>query len=82
MKRTSVRLDRNIAQRMQESVSMHKSPSPVRHSRMNQTRSEDGFKERKRDWTDRVQEADGTKVSPTNHNLFEELKHGLPAPRE
>ena len=26
---------------MQESVSMHKSPTPVRHSRMNQARSEE-----------------------------------------
>ena len=32
---------------MQESVSMHKSPAPVRHSRMNQARSEEEEKERK-----------------------------------
>ena len=31
---------------MQESVSMHKSPTPVRHSRMNQVRSEEEEKER------------------------------------
>ena len=31
---------------MQESVSTHKSPTPVRHSRMNQARSEEKEKER------------------------------------
>ena len=30
---------------MQESVSMHKSPTPVRHSRMNQAREEEEEKE-------------------------------------
>ena len=50
---------------MQESVSMHKSPSPFRHSRMNQARSEEEEKERKRDRKDRGQEADGKKGSPT-----------------
>ena len=50
---------------MQESVSMHKSPTPVRHSRMNQARSEEEEKERKRDRKDRGQEADGKKGSPT-----------------
>ena len=45
---------------MQESVSMHKSPTPVRHSRMNQARSEEEEKERKRDRKDRGQEADGS----------------------
>ena len=34
---------------MQESVSMHKSPIPLRHSRMNQARSEEEEKERKKD---------------------------------
>ena len=33
---------------MQESVSMHKIPTPVRHSRMNQARSEEEEKERQR----------------------------------
>ena len=47
---------------MQESVSMHKSPTPVRHSRMNQARSEEEEKERQKD---RGQEADGKKGSPT-----------------
>ena len=43
-------------------MSMHKSPTPLRHSRMNQARSEELEKERKRD---RGQEADGKKGSPT-----------------
>ena len=46
-------------------VSMHKSPTPLRHSRMNQARSEGEEKERKRDRKDRGQEADGKKGSPT-----------------
>ena len=46
---------------MQESVSMHKSPTPLRQSRMNQARSEEEEKDRK----DRGQEADGKKGSPT-----------------
>ena len=50
---------------MQESVSMHKSPTPHRHSRMNQARSEEEEKERKRDWKDRSQEVEGKKGSPT-----------------
>ena len=50
---------------MQESVPMYKSPTPVRHSRMNQARSEEEEKERKRDRKDRGQEADGKKGSPT-----------------
>ena len=50
---------------MQESVSMHKGPNTVRHSRMNQARSEGEEKERKRDWEDRDQEVDGKKGSPT-----------------
>ena len=66
---------------MQESVSMHKSPAPVRHSRMNQARSEEEEKERKRDRKDRGQEADGKKGSPTKQNTSEELKQGLPGHR-
>ena len=49
---------------MQESVSMHKSPTPVRQSRMNQARSAEEGKERKRDRKDRGQEDDGKKGSP------------------
>ena len=50
---------------MQESVSMHKSPIQVGHSRMNQARLEEEEKEMKRDRKDRGQEADGKKGSPT-----------------
>ena len=65
---------------MQESVSMHKSPTPVSHSRMNQARSEEEEKKMKIDRKDREQEADGKKGSPTKQkpNLSEELKQGLP----
>ena len=63
---------------MQESVSMHKSPTPLRQSRMNQARSEEEEKERKRDRKDRGQEADGKKGSLTKQNTSEELKQGLP----
>ena len=64
---------------MQESVPcMHKSPTPLRQSRMNQARSEEEEKERKRDRKYRGQEADGKKGSPTNQNTSEELKQGLP----
>ena len=63
---------------MQESVSMHKGRNPVRHSRMNQARSEEEEKERKRDRKDRGQEADGQKGSSTKQNISEELKQGLP----
>ena len=63
---------------MQESVSTHKSPAPVRQSRMNQARSEGEEKERKRDRKDRGQEADGKKGAQQNKNTSEELKQGLP----
>ena len=43
---------------MQESVSMHKSPTHVMHSRMNQARSGEERQETK----DRGQEADGNKL--------------------
>ena len=49
----------------QESVSIHKSSTELRHSRMNQARSEEEEKERKRDRKDRGQEADGKKGSET-----------------
>ena len=65
---------------MQESVSdsMHKSPTPVRHSRMNQAMSEEEEKERKRDKTEarRLMER---KAAQQNKNTFEELKQGLPS---
>ena len=62
-------------------MSMHKNPTPVRHSGMNQARSEEEEKERKRDRKDRGQEADGKKSSPTKQNTSEELKQGLPGHR-
>ena len=49
---------------MQESVSMHKSPTTVRHSRMNQARLDEEEKDRKRGRKDRGQEADGKKGKP------------------
>ena len=52
---------------MQESVSMHKSPTPVRHLRMNQARSEEEEQKRGRDRKDRGREADGKKGSLTKH---------------
>ena len=59
---------------MQESVSMHKSHTPLRHSRMNQARWEEEEKERKRDRKDRGQEADGKKAAQQNKYISEELK--------
>ena len=58
---------------MQESVSMHKSPTPLRHSRMNQARSKEEKKK------ERGQEADGKKGSPTkqthlrNYTIFQSI---------
>ena len=46
--------------------------TPVKHSRMNQARSEE---EEKRD---RGKEADGKKDSPKNKNTSDDLKQGLP----
>ena len=48
---------------MQESVSMHKSPTHLRHSRMNQASPEE---EEKRDRKDRGQEADGKTAQQNN----------------
>ena len=57
---------------MQESVSMHKSPTPVRHSRMNQARSEEEEKERTgKTEARRLMER---KAAQQNKNLFEQLK--------
>ena len=73
MKRTGVRLDRNIATCSRPTTNvigpLHECkkvcPTPVRNSRMNQARSEEEEKERKRD---RGHEADGKKGSPTKQN--------------
>ena len=62
------RHEENKSKIEQERSSMHKSPAPVRHSRMNQARLEEEEKERKRDRKDRGQEADGKKGSPTKQN--------------
>ena len=61
---------------MQENVSMHKSPTPVSYSRMNQARLEEEEKERKKDRKDGWQEADGKKGNP-NKNQSEALKKKL-----
>ena len=61
---------------MQESVSMHKSPNPFRHSRMNQARSEEEEKERQE--RQRLMER---KAAQQNKNTSEELKQGLPGHR-
>ena len=53
---------------MQESVSMDKSPTPFRHSRMNQVRSQE---EEKKRLVERI-------AAQKRKNLFEELKQGLP----
>ena len=63
---------------MKESLSMNKSPTPVRHSPMNQVKSEEEEKERKRDRKDRGQEADGKRAAQQNKNLSEEPKQCLP----
>ena len=62
--------------RMQESVSMHKSPTQLRQSRMNRARSEEEEKERKRDRKDWRQME--RKASQQKKNTSEELKQGLP----
>ena len=56
---------------MQESVSMHKIPTPVRHSLMNQARSEEEEKreEEIRYMKDRGQKADGKKAAQQSKNL-------------
>ena len=57
---------------MQESVAMHKSPTPVRYSRMNQARSE---KETGKTVARRLMER---KAAQQSKNTSEELKQGLP----
>ena len=49
-------------------VHMHKSPTQLRHSRMNQARLKEEDKERKKDRKDSFQEAVGKKGSPTKQN--------------
>ena len=59
---------------MQESVSMHKSPTQLRQLLMNQARPDEEEEERKRDRKDRGQEADGKKGSPTKQKRIGETK--------
>ena len=60
---------------MQESVSMRKSPTPVRNSRMNQARPEEEEKETGKTEARRLMER---KADQQNKNTSEELKQGLP----
>ena len=57
---------------MQESVSMHKNPTPVRHSRMNQAKSEKKGKTEARRLMER-------KAAQQNKNFSEELEPVLHA---
>ena len=59
----------------EESVSVHKSPIPLRHSRMNQARSEEEEKETEKKEASWLMER---KAAQQNKNLSEELKQGLP----
>ena len=60
---------------MQESVSMLNTPTQLRHSRMNQARSEEEEKKRGKH---RGQEADRKRSSPKKKkHTSEELKQGL-----
>ena len=67
---------------MQESVSIRGSPTPAKHSRMNQARSEEEGKKRGRETgkTDarRLMER---KAAQQHKNTSEELKQGLPRHR-
>ena len=61
---------------MQESVSMHKNPTPVRQSPMNQARSEEE-KKKETGKTEARRLIEG-KAAQQNKSLSEELKQGLP----
>ena len=66
---------------MQESVSMHKSPTPVRHSRMNQANSEEEEKKRGRgSGKTEARRLMERKAAQQNKNLSEEIKQVLPTP--
>ena len=64
---------------MQESVSMHKSPTPVRHSRMNQARSEEQEKRGRETGKTEAKRLVERKAAQQNKNTSEELKQCLPA---
>ena len=63
---------------MQESVSMHKSPTPSRHSRMNQARSEKSIKRGREIGKTEARRLMERKTTQQNKNRSEELKQGLP----
>ena len=64
---------KKVCRWMQESVSMHKSPTPVRHSRMNQAREEEKEKER---------ETEARRLMERKEkNTSKELKQGQPGHR-
>ena len=65
---------------MQENVSMHKSPTPVRDSHMNQASSKEEKKREERETgKTEVRWPMERKAAQQNKNLSEELKQGLPA---
>ena len=66
---------------MQESVSMHKSPTPLRHSRMNQARSEEEENRGKETGKTEARRLMERKAAQQNKNTSEELKQGLPGHR-
>ena len=63
---------------MQESVSMHKSTTPLRHSRMNQARSEEEEKERKRGRETEAKRLMERKAAQQNKKNYLRNKKGLP----
>ena len=62
---------------MQKSVSMHKSPTQLSHSRMNQAWSEEEEKEWKIYRKERGQEADGKKAAPPPKKKKKKLSEEL-----
>ena len=62
---------------MQESVSMHKSPTPVRHSRMNQARLEEKEKRGRETGKTEARRLMERKAAQQNKNTSEKLKQGL-----
>ena len=57
---------------------MHKSPAPVRHSRMNQARSEEEEKRGRETGKTEARRLMERKAAQQNKNTSEELKLGLP----
>ena len=63
---------------MQESVSMHKSPTPLRHSLMNQARSEEEEKRGRETGKTEARRLMERNAAQQNKNTSEERKQGLP----